>query len=352
MEKSSKVKLGIQIFFVLQLIFFLGYATFSWITNRGSAELIADNISVSASEGLLIVLPDGTMPKVVNINQLIENSQSNYNLSQVSSASGIDFFKPDPYYYDETGERFKFVKAAAKADYIDLYFYLRTEDAAKYIYFDTNNNEAINKPYTRLEGIASNAIRVGLVVNDTESLIFGDQAESLDKPITNPTMPVVSEGYSDDIPDIIGKPTNTIRQTVYTFNDFNNAAKQLMAMSAYQQKKITLRIWLEGGDNECTNEITGSDFSLGIKFASDNVKVDEKPNLTIDGTNVNGLTEEMEYSLDTGNTWYNVTSEMINNKMQPTLNSYIGTLFVRYKESGQDGEVKLASEIFKYKFNK
>lgn len=352
MEKSSKVKLGIKIFFVLQIIFFLGYATYSWITNRGSAELIADNISVSASEGLLIVLPDGTMPKVVNINQLIENSQSNYNLSQVSSTNGIDFYKPDPYYYDETGEKFKFIKAQPKTDYIDLYFYLKTEDAAKYIYFDTSLNEAINKAYTRLEGIASDAIRVGLIVDDINSLVFGDKAESLENPIANPTLPVIAEGYSTDIPDIMGKPTNTIRQTVYTFENFNSASKRLMAMSAYQQKKITFRIWLEGGDNECTNEITGSDFSLGVKFASDNVEVADKPSLQIVDTSVNGLTDKMEYSLDTGNTWYNINDEIINNKMQSILNSYIGTLFVRYKESGQDGEVKLASEIFKYRFNK
>lgn len=352
MEKMVKVKLGIKIFFILQLIFFLGYATYAWVTNRGSAEFIADNISVSASEGLLIVLPDGTMPSIVNINQLIENSQSNYNLSQVSSSNGIDFFKPDPYYYDETGEKFKFVKAVAKADYIDLYFYLKTEESAKHIYFDTSINDSIKKPYSRIDGVAANAIRVGLVIDDKKVIIIGDKAESLENPITNPTMPVIAEGYSTDIPDIMGKETNAIRQTVNIFEDFNSASKNITTMSAYQKKMITLRIWLEGGDYECTNEITGSDFSLGIKFASDNVKLDNKPPLDVEGVSVNNLSEKMEYSLDNGNTWYNVNSEMINNKMEPILNSYIGTLFVRYKESGQDREVRVASEIFKYKFNK
>ena len=208
---------------------------------------------------------------------------------------------------------------------------------------------------TNLSGNASQSIRVAITYldsnNSTQTCILGLNAEN---GITDPytTKAVINEGEFDytNISDEL-----VTNQYVRTFeskdggrgdSDDNtiDVTKTLMMIPANTQVKVNVKIWLEGGDIYCDNQIASTYVDLLLKFGSANVLL-SKPNVSanIASYTINNLTTDMEWSLtnDKDSIWYRVTD--------PNM-TFVGknTVYIRIAEVVGETPESYATEV---KFN-
>ena len=61
--------------------------------------------------------------------------------------------------------------------------------------------------------------------------------------------------------------------------DVVDPREMLFRITSDAMQKVTLRIWLEGCDENCISDIAGKTFSLTVKFDSIDVPVDENGNV-------------------------------------------------------------------------
>lgn len=88
---------------------------------------------------------------------------------------------------------------------------------------------------------------------------------------------------------------------------------------------VTIRIWIEGNDREATTALTGGMFKMELNFVGLNKQINSlEPNVVKEGNTIIGYTDEMEYSTDLGNTYFEVLPTSFDNG---------ATVYIRYKET-------------------
>ena len=318
--KGSKITKYVSfVIAILEISVLLIVGTYAWFSDRNTPTITGTNIKISSAEGLVIKLnPDSPARTLVDLNEVL-SSEEEFALRQMSSSDAVNFYTIDfgaglafskPSFYKlEPNEVTGTIDS--ENGIVDYNFYLQTEDMAKSIYFHKD---------TSLEGIAADAVRVAITVNTgTENIkiIFGNDREN---GITDEytTKAVISEGDFNYNNIDAAMVTN---QLVYNFSDYDGGrttsdsdpidlSKILFTMPALTQYKVNVKIWLEGGDVDCVNEISDSVVNAVIKFGSANVLRDA-PVLSANNSlkTINGLTTEMEYSLtyDANSEWIKVT---------------------------------------------
>ena len=131
----------------------------------------------------------------------------------------------------------------------------------------------------------------------------------------------------------------TANQTVYAYEDYNGGrgnddndpidlTKILFTMEANSTRTINVKIWLEGGDEDCDTTLANTMVNALIKFGSANVLRDA-PILTANNSSrtITGLTTEMEYA------YTNTETTIWNSVTNPSMTFNRGTtVYVRYKE--------------------
>jgi len=333
----QKKNLFLRILTVVQIIVLITIGTYAWFSDKSNPSISESNMRVSSSEGLVIKLaPDSEARTSVNLNELFSDFNA-FELKQMSSADAINFYTIDfgagltnnlPKYVKITPETTGTINME-KYGCIDYNFYLQTEDFAKHVYFHKDSY---------IKGEAADSIRVAITVKNVDTdfkMIFGNIAEN---GITDEyrTKAVISEGEFDY--------TNTNNllvsdQVVYTFqskdggrevsdNDPIDLSKVLLTLQANSLIKVNVKIWLEGGDPDCDNNIADTNIDTLIKFGSANVLRDA-PNIYANNSlkTITNLDTNMEYAYT--NNEDTVYTSVINSNMTFERGT---TVYVRYKE--------------------
>lgn len=336
--KNGKKKLILNIVTLCQLIILITIS-FAWFSDKSSPSISENNIRVSSAEGLVIKLsPDSEARTNINLSELLSD-WDNFELNQMSSADGMDFYTIDfgaglannlPMYKKIEPDLSTGTMNMEKYGCIDYNFYFSTEDFAKHIYFHKD---------THLTGMAADSVRIAITVSKagtSTTSIFGNIKEDGTTAHPYVTNAVIAPGefdYSDVANEL------TANQNVKVFESYNGGRgtsdnstidlnKVLFTMDANSTMKVNVKVWLEGGDINCDNEIADSTIDLLLKFGSANVLRDA-PNVFANNSlkTITNLTTDMEYatSLDENATWTKVTSNTM------TFNNG-DVIYVRYSE--------------------
>lgn len=338
--KESKKRVIVNALIIIQVVLILTISvSYAWFANKASPTIGEDNIKVSSAEGLVIKLnPDSAGRSNIDLNQLFSD-WSSFELNQVSSFNGRDFFTIDfgaglsynlPTYVAIEPDQITGTINMERYGCIDYNFYFATETFAKHVYFHKDSF---------IRGNAANSIRVAVTTtsgNVETTKIFGIVKENGTASFPYTTNAVMQSGTFD-----YGQPSNarTTNQDVFLFSDYNggrgnsdediiDVSKMLFTMEPYQTLKVNIKIWLEGGDEDCDNDLANTTLDVLLKFGSANVLRDA-PNVYANNTykTITNLTTEMEYAYDNTNdtTWLPVED--------PSMEFTSGTMvYVRYKE--------------------
>lgn len=330
-KKISYIITTLEIF---ALIFVASYA---WFSDKNSPSISQDQLKVTSAEGLVIKLTEDSIARSnVGLNEIV-NDYSAFSLKQMSSADGINFYTID-FGAGLAHNLPKFVQieknVSGKIDMdqwgcIDYDFYLETENMAKNVYFHKDSY---------ITGESAGAVRIMVTVTDLNydlHTIIGNTKEGIDG-YPYVTRAVIKEGefdYNDIADEFVDN------QLVHTFDDYNGGRGEsddtsidldriLFTIPANTSLKVNVKVWLEGGDPDCTNSLADTSSDVLIKFGSANV-LPEAPNVSANNSflTINNLDTSMEYSFTNlaSDTWTSVTD--------PNVTFERGqTVYVRYKE--------------------
>ena len=299
-------KLIINLVTVVEILVLLGIGSYAWFVDKSSPSISQNNFRVTSAEGLNIKLAaDSASRTTINLNELFADFDL-FELKQVSSADAINFFTidfgaglsyTDPRYVQLLPDAYGEIDMV-EYGYIQHTFYLQTEDFGKHVYFHKD---------TAITGIANDAMRISLsytIDSQEYNYIFGLEEENAVVGYT--TEAVIAEGEFD-----YASPDSSLLadQLVYTFDSKNGGrgtdddnpidlTKTLFTIPANSVLPITIKIWLEGGDEDCDNSLADTALDVNIKFGSANQLLDPplvSPNNQF--LTINGLTTDMEYAL-------------------------------------------------------
>ena len=272
----SKTKKILSSMTIVWLCLLLVVFTYSWVLRNRTPVISQDDLQISSAGALVInLMGDGNYDSV-DLNKV--TGHKSFVFKQVSSLNGKNFLRLDftptiegksavYEYIDENNSH--------KEDYIDARFALKLDDSlkcAKYVYLHedcmiSDNNDAVD---------VDKAIRIALdydvKISDTEkenhTYIFGVTENG------------ALEKYGEAVkPDSGGLEETDVgavgQQTVYSFAKFNGLTdgkpdpeKCLFRIEPGEIMWINLRIWLEGADENCRDELAGESFNLTLKFDS------------------------------------------------------------------------------------
>lgn len=315
MNKKIVFKIVLLLGFTV-LLFMTSYA---WFQDRSNPELNISNIQVSAAEGLVIKLqPDSAARSVVNLNNVLDNFDE-FELKQVSSVDGAKFYTidfnegvslTDPEFVELENANGS-VSRMIENGFIDYNFYLQTEDYPKHVYIHKDTN---------VTGPAWDALRIAITYptssNSTATIIFGKTPENgiTDEYTTEAIIKAGSFKYGNISSDFY---TNQLVRD-FSFKDGGRGNsdydtidlnKVLFTIPKNSRMQINMKIWLEGGDVDCTNVLASSIVNVSFKFGSANELL-AAPTLTGNANyTITGLDTTMEWATTNNSTtiWTKVT---------------------------------------------
>lgn len=280
MNKGKKVTLLFSIFWTVIL---LVSVTYSWISRSWTPKLDYPKIAIATTGALIITFDDDSVYNEVDLNEL--TSVDEFALKQVSSPDGINFLSADFSPILEKGVPVYDKKTENK--YIQTEFWLKTQyennddlgnrtkevylSKDSYIKYDTTSED---EPRVDL------AIRISIEIQNGPTYIFctgkEDDPDGLDGTYTKKAAALSAEGLPifEEYPATALKEGTFQNIIVYDLNYFNGDVdaygnkKNLLTIDSASGKKVTVRIWLEGCDENCVNEIAGKKLSICLKFDS------------------------------------------------------------------------------------
>ena len=287
--------------------------TYTWVSRNWTPSIKSDDINIASSGALVISVlgDDAAVYTEVSLNDVVGlGVGSSFVFKQVSRQDGVNFFWKDfsPTINGKAPAGFYKIKTSdtRKQDYIDARFCLKLDDSLetpKYIFIHPETiisyaNEAAEGPDL------NKAIRISLTYDKdivtesgtqivTETVILAD-LEDNESVINAQTDANANKSYMAVLNDADGKTDEENSgalgyQTVYGLQYFNcgrpyfnaddpfnesnynftrDESRALFKLSPGEQKWVTMRIWLEGQDDNCIKEIAGEKFNMVLKFDS------------------------------------------------------------------------------------
>ncbi len=312
----KRKKLLISLCMVTIVALLLGVVSYAWLRREWKPSFSNENIKIQTGSTLSIRLNNNAEKNVVNLNDVFGTAAADFYLKQVSNLSGEseDFFGLEfpkgidiksaivKHLSGEEGE--SYTDRGARYGYLETSFYLLgnsgdDENQHQYVYIDADSKIAAPQDADPEKAAAYqemlSAIRVSITVHgDGESIpdkTYGIKlTEERHTGITNQkdyTGAYVAVGHKleDQISyrtsaeaevgawtktyveesgsNPVFRPLSDYAMTSETFD----ASKALFSLSAVESRQITLRVWLEGTDDGCTDDISGLNFDLSIFFA-------------------------------------------------------------------------------------
>lgn len=287
--------------------------TYTWVSRNWTPSIKSDDINIASSGALVISILSDTsaVHTEVSLNDVVGlEVDRGFVFKQVSSQDGINFFWKDfsPTVSGDNPALFHKIDSTDihKKDYVDTRFCLKLDDSltqSKYIFIHPETvinyiKDNINDPDV------SKAIRISLtytkdIVTEsgtqqvTETVILGNLEDNQD--VINAREDLeANDQYMAVMSDADGKTDEAGsgalgHQVVYGLQYFNcgrtsfnqddpfhesnynftrDESKALFTLAPGELKWIDMRIWLEGQDVNCVQEIAGEQFDLVLKFDS------------------------------------------------------------------------------------
>lgn len=269
-RKSTSVILSVTS--LVLIVCLLVVATYSWVDSSNVDTVQTNDMSLNLDTGLDAQW-EGSDSSTININ--------GFDLREVSSANGRDFFVPDDSFNDNGSEepaeqnrtttdelRFRRANASDVYDgysergsnkrFLQFSFSLTTES--------TDNTRVYLSGLSSINGTGSKFVRLSI-----------DSHDGGDPKIFSNT---VIKGYEDKAPVVnavssidntTGVATNTAPQLLNALNAYtysNNTP--IFSIGANETKKITVSVWLEGasGDFVADEIVDKNDISISLTFTT------------------------------------------------------------------------------------
>lgn len=279
---KALIALNLSLFLFL-IIVLLSFA-YSWIFKTYFSNIQGINIGLVESQGLIMYI-DGTSTEAIDINTYLGETFSTFTLKEASSHNGRDIFlreSGDYYWGDNTYDGFDVardntgiikLKPAVEQDhnvnFLYFSFVLQASGENRYLVFDDEKSFIKNE-----EGNPNYPVRVSITFGDTfdgNTVIVGNRTEF------NGNFGTKSVEYID--PDT--KVGITSGQTSGTFSDYSgydehsvfNPSRTLYYLEETTPINVTVRIWLEGGDLLCVDDIAATLLDISLHF--DNIAESE-----------------------------------------------------------------------------
>ena len=307
-----KLRRVLSAFLAVWLCVMLVAFTYTWVSRNWTPSIKSDDINIASSGALVIsVLSDtSAVHTEVSLNDVVGlEVDSGFTFKQVSSQDGINFFWKDFSPTVNGIDPAVFYKITAvdthKKDYIDARFCLKLDDSletAKYIFIHPETVISYLKENLDAPDL-DKAIRISLtydkdIVSDsgtqtvTETVILAnlDDNEGVINAREDTNVDQRYMAVTPDADTMTELESGAVGyQVVYGLQYFNcgrltfnmddpfhesnynfkrDANKALFTLNPGEQKWVTMRIWLEGQDENCVKEIAGEKFNLVLKFDS------------------------------------------------------------------------------------
>jgi len=311
MKHTKKLLIVSTIAWVLLLMVVFSDA---WIARNWTPSVSQNSITISSSSALLISLDkDGeTLVNTIDLNEMLNSDE--FTLQQVSSHDAKVFHKVDflPTLQPNTSPKYS---TEVEGSYVDYTFYLMRQ-------ISNNPEEASEKllfihPDTHITSVSGNedvnkAIRVAITIDNYPPIILSNcpdnYNDSRSTVAANATAATAGEeGFEGDVylnyssePGAQNKlntaaiATQMSKGLLYyhggrtsydndgdVTNDYDftpDVSRALIKMQEGQICTVNVKIWLEGGDDACTEAIAGQVFDFMLKFDSvdiDTVRTEE-----------------------------------------------------------------------------
>jgi hypothetical protein len=307
-----KLRRVLSAFLAVWLCVMLVAFTYTWVSRNWTPSITSKDINIASSGALVIsVLSDtSAVHTEVSLNDVVGLEVDNsFTFKQVSSQDGVNFFWKDfsPTVSEDPAVFYKITSSDShKKDYIDTRFCLKLDDSlttSKYIFIHPET--VINYVKANIDDPElSKAIRISLTYDKdivtesgtqtvTETVILANLDDN-EAVINSRDDVAVNDLYKAVLNDADGKTDEENSgalgyQVVYGLQYFNcgrtsfnmddpfnesnynfkrDESKALFTLNPGEQKWVTMRIWLEGQDENCVKEIAGEKFDLVLKFDS------------------------------------------------------------------------------------
>ena len=318
-QKINWIRVLRPIALALALLFLLSYATYAWLKRDWKPKIHQENIKIVAGSSLTFIFGDKEIDDV-SVNSLL--GEREFVFKSVSNCSGEseDFFalnySSNGQYYDTfrkitlselTHEQqkldTKYTELGYLNGYLEFTFHIASsEEGAVYdknIYLtDSFINGVVvegDEATTSRNASAAKAVRISITAHATENLpkvttVFAKDA-IIHTGITNATKDeygYVANGAnrydrSTTPPTLADKAVFELNGVTYSdypltetifgvkkFSDF--ATDPLFVLEKNSNRTVTVRIWLEGEDENCTDSIADSALDLLLQFSAKDIK--------------------------------------------------------------------------------
>lgn len=269
--KLQTKKLRAAIVMALVCVLMLSGATYAWFTLGNTARVNSLSLQVSSEGKLYIGSTEGELGnKKTEISLASNDTQILYPCT--TDATGKTMYSPK-YESDKVVNGAEEIKEAQKKDYYyEKDIWLKVEETGK---GSSANEYAITlaknagedggtfvKAKSGASGGAENCVRVSFTVNGNVSMYEPNNAshnngdKATDKSGKKYTGAIHKQGKGGTFEGEQG--------TVYYSGD----SSELFKIKANTPTKVTIRVWFEGTDNDCTNDIQNAQITSQLKFVS------------------------------------------------------------------------------------
>ena len=319
-KKTNWIRILRPIALALVLLFLLSYATYAWMKRDWKPTVHQENVKIVAGSSLTFIygvdeIEDIPVNKLLNMDEFVFKSVSNasgesdhfFALNYSPQGEIHDTFNHldendiindyDTFYsniYTALGRSCGYVElqfkiaSAAQGDVYDKEIYLDKESGISGTVVE-GDNEA-----TKLNAQAAEAVRISITLHETatepeQTTVFaksttshkaitkervdgyGYIADGAPRYDTSKNPPILAETVSNKYLAEAAALFET--KTIKTFESFET--DPLFTLKRGEQRTITVRIWLEGEDANCTDAIAGSAIDLLLKFSAEDIRDDK-----------------------------------------------------------------------------
>lgn len=294
-------KLSISILAVVFAVVAMGATTFAWFTLTNTAKVEQFEVQVTTAAGIELSMDGTSWSSVLTPSQfaagLTSQSATEPALTAVTTIDGVDFMKLTN--LSKAGEG-SFAAADAGVDFFEFDIYIRTTQASQKIYLSNANTTVdstvipwlVDNDFTPSTG---SAVPAGSSLNvypeDAVRIAFDEASVHVFQVPTAGTNTAgqafdwdlgalnyygVDKGYFESAP----APTDPAGDGddyafIGTVNPLGTAYTTEVATTSgtatdgYYETTVTVRIWLDGWDQECYNAIFGGLIQINIGFTTD-----------------------------------------------------------------------------------
>ena len=288
MEKDKKKKKKIpkrRVYFLAFLIVLTAnVGVWAWFTISNRARV--ENLSLIADhQGNLQIADDlgngpGTYSDALNLNNATGTKMSSIVLSPVTSRDGVNFYIPN---FDSLTNTVNSVTQLTDRAQLTKYyiyektFYLkagsnsknnvaeikRTYDVALYgVQSNNKTNGCFIYQPTSSGDTAANAIRISFTLPDGQTYVYEPNCNKHNND-TNRAINGIGSEY--------GSFANLYQQNAdgtFVKSPKANESEKLFTLDENKDTLVTMRVWIEGTDNDCTNSIASDMIAGQIQFIS------------------------------------------------------------------------------------